>query len=348
MRKVNDYTHIKRLFYIMVSSIICIVLLAVVLSISNTKIITKKKNNNESVSQSNILYEKYDLTKEPKVRVYFINEKCVREIPLETYVKGVVCSEMPVEFNIEALKAQAVAARTYALAHMKDFGNNQYNKRLNADVCDSIQSQVYMTKDKRIKSWPKSKSHEYWTKIEKVVEDTKGEFLAYDNDIVKAPYYFSTSNGKTENSEDVFSKEVPYLKSVESPGEEKAPRFKDSKKYTKDQFLNIIKKRYSNCSVKNMRNEVVIKDKTKGGSVKSVKVGNVTIAGTEFRKIFKLNSAKFSLEFKNKDIIINCEGYGHNVGMSQWGANSMGKSGKKYKEILIHYYTGVNIEKFKY
>lgn len=120
----------------------------------------------------------------------------VKSIPLEEYVKGVVSAEMPAEFHIEALKAQAVAARTYALAHMKGFGENQYNKRINADVCDSVQSQVFMPKDKRIKSWPKEKRNEYWNKIEESVNSTKGNVLVYNNEIVMAPYYFATSNGK--------------------------------------------------------------------------------------------------------------------------------------------------------
>jgi stage II sporulation protein D len=311
-----------------------------------SKIGFEKKKQEEKVD----INRKYKVKSEPKVRVYFVNEKVVRSIPLEEYVKGVVSAEMPAEFHIEALKAQAVAARTYALAHMKVFGENQYNKRINADVCDSVQSQVFMPKDKRIKSWPKEKRTEYWNKIEESVNSTRGKVLVYNNEIVMAPYYFATSNGKTEDSENVFNSEVPYLKSVTSPGEEKAPKFKSSKKVSYDEFIRSIKKQYPKCNInkKDINKKVVIKEKTQSGSVKKIKIDNIEIKGTEFRKILGLNSSKFSLEFKDNHLIVNCSGYGHNVGMSQWGANSMGKSGKKYDYILKHYYKGVNIEILKY
>ncbi|WP_251861552.1 stage II sporulation protein D [Clostridium sp. Marseille-Q2269] len=362
MRRLNRYTNINKLFITIISTVCIMLVLTFVLSFGGedkskiTKTISKFKLENKQQVEKKQQVDKMDINKkyklksEPQVRVYFVNEKVVRAMPLEEYVRGVVSAEMPAEFHIEALKAQAVAARTYVLAHMKGFGDNQYNKRLNADVCDSVQSQVFMPKNKRINSWPKSKRNEYWNKIEESVNSTKGNVLVYNNEIVMAPYYFATSNGKTENSENVFNSEVPYLKSVESPGEEKAPKFKSIKKFSYDEFIKIIKKQYPKCNVnkKNIGKQMVIKEKTPSGSIKRIKIGNVEIKGTEFRKILGLNSSKFSLEFKGNHIIVNCNGYGHNVGMSQWGANGMGKSGKKYDYILKHYYKGVDIETLKY
>lgn len=356
MRRLNRYTNINKLVITIISTVCIMLILSFVLSFSGNKeqkvknpinkIGLEKKKQEEKVD----INKKYKVESEPQVRVYFVNEKVVRSIPLEEYVKGVVSAEMPAEFHIEALKAQAVAARTYALAHMKGFGENQYNKRINADVCDSVQSQVFMPKDKRIKSWPKGKRNEYWNKIEESVNSTKGNVLVYNNEIVMAPYYFATSNGKTEDSENVFNSNVPYLKSVKSPGEERAPKFKSSKKITYDEFIKIIKKQYPKCNInkKDINKKIIIKDKTESGSIKKIKIDNIEIKGTELRKILGLNSSKFSLEFKDNYFIVNCNGYGHNVGMSQWGANSMGKSGEKYNYILKHYYKGVDIEILKY
>ncbi|EJO5346234.1 stage II sporulation protein D [Clostridium botulinum] len=356
MRRLKGDTNINKLVVTIISTVCIMLILSFILSFSghkeqkSSKTINKIKESKEKQEQKIDINAKYKVKSEPKVRVYFVNEKVVRKIPLEQYVKGVVSAEMPAEFHIEALKAQAVAARTYALAHMKGFGENQYNKRIDADVCDSVQSQVYMPKDKRIKSWPKSKRKEYWNKIEQSVNSTKGNVLVYNNEIVMAPYYFATSNGKTEDSENVFSNSIPYLKSVESPGEERAPKFKSSKKISYDQFIKIIKKQYPKCNInkKNISKKIIINDKTESESVKKIKIDNIEIKGTEFRKILGLNSSKFSLEFKDNYLIVNCNGYGHNVGMSQWGANGMGKSGKKYDYILKHYYKGVSIDTLKY
>ncbi len=278
-----------------------------------------------------------------KAKVYIRKSKEIKEIDVEEYVAGVVSSEMQVNFEKEALKAQAVAARTY-----------YYSKRLSscsegqgAEICDSIHCQVYTTKEEKLTTWPESERESNWNKIREAVKETEGDVLVYNGELVKYPQFFSTSSGKTENCIDVFSEDIPYLKSIESPGEEIAPKFKSIVNIDKSTFINTITSNYRNTNLnyENLQNNIKILSRTEGGAVKEIKLGKVTISGVEFRNLFNINSANFTLNIVENEVIINCTGYGHGVGMSQWGANIMAKEGKNYKDILKHYYSGVNIEK---
>lgn len=285
----------------------------------------------------------------PKIKVYITKENKVENMNLEDYVTGVVASEVPVEFCPEALKAQAVAARTFALAHMESFGGHKYKSNTGADVCDTVQCQVFMGKEDRFKTWEPNKREEYWSKITNAVQETDGQFLDYKGELVMEPYYFSVSSGKTEDAQDVFSGNVPYLKSVSSLGEQNAPKYKSLVKMSNMEFINKINSKYKECGIglNELKNQVQIKSKNKGGSIKEIKVGRITLSGTEFRSIMGLNSANFNIQFNGDNVEIDCNGYGHGVGMSQWGANAMAKNGNNYKEILKHYYSGVDIEKIK-
>lgn len=281
------------------------------------------------------------------IKVYISKEKKIKELALEEYTRGVVAAEMPVEFNIEALKAQAVAARTFAVAHMEVYGGKKYPKANGADVTDTVDCQVYMDKDTRLSNWPKSSSGEYWNKITQAVQDTSGQVLKYNGKLVTDPYYFSTSSGKTENGKDILGADEPYLKSVLSPGEESTPKYKSQVRLSYISFVSKVKSQYSNSNLNifNVKGSINIISRTDAGSVKEIKVGNNTITGAKFRTMMGLNSANFSINYNITEVVINCVGYGHDVGMSQWGANVMSKQGKNYKDILTHYYSGVSIEK---
>ncbi|GAA0728204.1 stage II sporulation protein D [Clostridium malenominatum] len=283
-----------------------------------------------------------------KIRVYRTKTKTIEEMDIEEYIKGVVAAEMPAEFNIEALKAQAVAARTYALAHMESVGGNGCGQINEGDICDTVHCQAYISKEDRFKAWPESKGNEYWSKIEEAVLKTKEEVIVYNNSIAKDIYYFAVSGGKTESSEEVFSQSVPYLQSVESTGEEVAPKFTSSLRYTNANFVKMINSYYPNSitSSSNLKNNIKIKNRTSAGGVKELQIGKTTITGTKFRSIMGLNSTNFSFVFNGNTVEIICKGYGHGVGMSQWGANSLGKNGKDYKYIISHYYKGVQIGKY--
>ncbi|MCY6485633.1 stage II sporulation protein D [Clostridium aestuarii] len=319
-----------------------------IVGIDNKKDIKNKKENEGMDSKVSIISKKYS-SDELYIDVYLSKDKKIKKINIEDYVKGVVAAEMPVNFDIEALKAQAVAARTYGLSHIEMFGGKKSGKAYGGDVTDTIDCQAYISKIDRMNMWPKKYKNEYWTKLSKAVDETRNEVLTYKGELVLEPYYFSTSSGKTEDAVDVFSKEVPYLKSVDSYGEEISPKYKTEFKYTYDEFTSIINKSYSKANIKSqlIKEQLAILDRSKGKSVKKIKIGNVEITGREFREVLDLTSSNFTIEFNGNNIIVKCYGYGHGVGMSQWGAQAMAKEGKKYKEILKHYYNGVELFKLR-
>ena len=288
----------------------------------------------------------YSLPKISKVKVFITKENIIKEINLEEYVTGVVAAEMPAGFEMDALKAQAVAARTYTLAHFTESGGILCKNANGANLCDTVHCQVYMNKEERIKLWGKD-GEKYWDKIKTAVESTKGEVLTYNNSLVMEPYYFATSSGKTENSEEVFSNSIPYLRSVESVGEERAPNFKSIKIFGYNELSQIINNNYKNAKVTptSIKKQITVIDRTEAGSVKNIKIGSITMTGSKFRTMLGLKSSNFEIVFNLKSVEIDCTGYGHGVGMSQWGADAMAKEGKNYIQILNHYYQGTVISK---
>ena len=283
-----------------------------------------------------------------KVRLYHKNEDNIEELDLEEYIMGVVASEVPANFNEEALKAQAVAARTFYMNKRKNPCKDA--KSRNGEICDTTNCQVYMSKAERMSKWSKSEAENNWSKIQKAVLDTKGQILTYEESVLEYPQFFAVSSGKTEDAKDVFSMDVPYLKSEESKGEEIAPKYKTTLEVPIKEFLSKINSKYGNAKLKkdNLSAAIKIENHTEAGSVKEIKIGGELIKGTEFRTLFNLNSTNFKFEFGENIIKINCIGYGHGVGMSQWGANVMAKNDSKYDEILKHYYSGVEIQEIKY
>lgn len=279
------------------------------------------------------------------IKLYKSKENKIVEMPIEEYIKGVVASEMPAKFEEEALKAQSVAARTYTLSKLI----NKCGKADGADLCDTTHCQVYTDKNKRIESWGKAHGNEYWDRISNAVDETAGETLFYNDELVLMAQYFAISGGRTEDSKDVFGAEQPYLKSVSSEGEETAgAKYKTTVEISVNDFINKVNSAYPKAKISsNNLSSVKITDRTEGGSVKSMSIGSEEVNGPSFRKALALNSANFNIKFDGKKVYIECKGYGHGVGMSQWGANVMAKEGKEYKDILTHYYTDVDIEKIK-
>lgn len=301
-------------------------------------------NNNNIVKNSEIVFPAGG-----KVKVYRKAEDKVEEIDLEEYVMGVVASEVPASFEEEALKAQAVAARTFYMNRRNNPCKDA--KAKGAEVCDTSNCQVYMSKEDRMLKWSSKERENNWSKIQNAVLDTKGQVLTYNGLVLEYPQFFATSSGKTEDAKDVFSVDVPYLKSEESDGEDIAPKYRSTIKVSATEFINKINEKYKNAKIKkdNLSSTIQIESHTEGGSVKEIKIGSETIKGTEFRELFNLNSANFTLSFENNDEVkIDCVGYGHGVGMSQWGADVMAKNKAKYDEILKHYYNGVEIQNITY
>lgn len=342
MRTEDVFLFVKRFLIFILASIVFIVILSLPLARGGNKLSQDKLNN----ITYNMKHDNVVVVNEIKVKVYRDKTNKIEEMNLEDYIKGVVASEMPAEFHIEALKAQTVAARTYAVTHIKSLGGSGCSKDKNADICDTVHCQAFMSKDDRMAAWPKDKGNYYWSKIEEAANLTKGQVLKYNGEVIKGAYYFAISSGKTENVKDVFSAALPYLKSVESPGEEVAPKYKSTSVYSYSELTSIINEYFdeSIVSPSNLKTNIKIKSKTEAGGVKEIQIGSKTLKGSQFRSMLGLNSTHFSINFGKKDIQIVCTGYGHGVGMSQWGANIYAKGGKSYDQILTHYYQGVKIE----
>lgn len=347
MRRATESIHIKN-FLILTLICVAFTLLAsfIIIGFSSSNTGFVKSIPDFFVKSKDVIF---DSNNSYTISVYMEKEKKVQSMNLEDYVTGVVCAEVPVEFDVEALKAQAVAARTFGAAHMEALGGRKYNSNTGADVCDSVNCQVFMSKEDRFKSWPINSREEYWEKISKAVKETQGEILTYNGKLVMEPYYFSSSSGKTEDAKEVFSEDIPYLKSVDSSGEQDSYKYRTTIKLNYYDFVSKINSRYSkaNISADNVKNSIFIKSRDNSGYVKEINVGNIILKGNQFRSALGLNSANFVILFENNFVQITCTGYGHDVGMSQSGANVMARSGKDYKQILTHYYTGVRINKIQ-
>lgn len=279
------------------------------------------------------------------VKVYNTKKKTVETILLDDYVKGVVAAEMPAEFHIEALKAQAVAARTLAIYRSIKYKDGHSGHK-NAPLCSDVHCQAYLSLPELQVFHGDSWVENYWGKIEEAVDSTKGLLIYYDGEIIE-PLYHSTSGGMTEDAIDVFATDSPYLKSVISPYEEVAPRYKSIKTLTGSEFIGKLNRKYPDAKITkdNFADKIKLIEKTESGRVKKIAIDNKIINGREIRDLFELNSTNFVITYnKNVDLIeITTYGYGHGVGMSQWGANGMAKNGSTYIEILKHYYTDVEI-----
>jgi stage II sporulation protein D len=238
----------------------------------------------------------------------------------------VVACEMPASFEFEALKAMAVASRTYVLNKLKNNENYTYPQ---TDQC-------YITVDEMKEKWGVS-FDKYYEKIKKAVLETKSEYISYNNNPILA-LYFSTSNGYTENVEDVFYEDLSYLKSVSSPWDENTSSFAKSKNYSESEILNAL-----GISDEKI-NSINIISKTTSNRIKEIEVNGVVFKGTDFRKKLGLRSTDFDIEINGSVLNITTRGYGHGVGLSQYGANGMAKEGKNYKEILEYYYSGIEIK----
>ena len=319
-----------------VTIIVSIVFIPILFGFLSSSSMAESNNKVEKVKNKKLV----DVVNLKEVEVYISKENKVEKVPLEEYVLSVVSSEMPATFHEEALKAQSILARTFVINKLITGCNNIKE----GNICDTTHCQAYLNINERKKAWGKE-GDEYLKKLKKVVKETEGKVLSYNDQLVKYPQYFSTSSGNTEDAVAVFSEDVPYLKSVESPGEEISPKYESEISMSISDFKGKIKKSIPNSNLgNNINEEVKILSRNKGGTVDDIKIGDVTIKGKEFRKIFGLNSANFTLEVLDDNIKIKCLGYGHGVGMSQWGANVMAKEGSKYDEILEHYFKGSKIE----
>ena len=243
-------------------------------------------------------------------------------VELEEYIIGVVAGEMPALFSEEALKAQAIASRTYLINHLQS----------NNSISNTTDDQVYLTKEEMKEKW-KDDYDKYYNKIKEAVTATKGLIMYYNNEPIKS-YYFSTSNGYTASSISVFNEQRDYLTSVESPFDQDNS---NTIEISKQDFCNKLDISCNQISITN-----IIKDNS--NRVSKITINNKEFKGTQVRKLLSLRSTDFTFNIKETTIEIITKGYGHGVGMSQYGANNMAKIGYTYEEILKYYYQDIKID----
>lgn len=272
------------------------------------------------------------------VRVYLTDEQRIETVPLEDYVKGVVAAEMPIGFELEALKAQAIAARTYIIRRLKL--DDLSSVPDGADVTDTVQHQVYIPLDKLENKWTGKARDDNMDKLKRAAEETKGLIITYEDEPIQAAF-FSTSNGYTENSEDYWQLQVPYLRSVESPWDKQlSPRYEETVELTTQELYE--KLGLTGKSAKGKPSMKVIEE-TDGKRIKRMKVNGKEFSGREMRERLSLASSQFTWKISGSTVAITTYGYGHGVGMSQWGANGMAMEGSSAEHIIQHYYSGTSI-----
>jgi stage II sporulation protein D len=285
----------------------------------------------------------YNLNKVEEIELNYINNLTIRVkrlktdtidvIPLESYIVGVLAGEMPIYFEKEALKAQAVASRSYAIKRI------EYNKDKEYDVVDSIMNQVYLDEDYLKEAW----GNNYIVNINKLrsaVNETLDECLTYNDKVIDA-LFFSTSNGYTEDADLVFNLNLPYLKSVESKWDEK-----ESSAYSTTTVIPL-NKFYEKLNInynKELKVEIIKRSPT--NRVLELKINNQKFTGKDLYNSLSLRSTDFVITQIGTNVFIDMKGYGHGVGMSQYGALGMAKEGYSYKEILRHYYQNTIIKKY--
>ena len=255
-----------------------------------------------------------------------LEDGCVRIMTMTDYLQGVLMGEMPASFEMEALKAQAVAARTFTVKSMT------LSKHPNAAVCTSPRCcQAYLTQEQYAQ---KGGRQQDVLRLRRAVEETDGQVLYYDGELIVASY-FSCSGGRTEDAVAVWGVDVPYLQAVDSPGEENATHYMDTVQFSASEFERLL-----DTDLSRGIGDYSYSD---GGGVDSVRVGDKEFTGTQLRQLLGLRSTAFTINISGATVEITTKGFGHRVGMSQYGANAMAAEGRNYTEILQYYYIGAEL-----
>ncbi len=325
--------------------ILCFVVLCFILPIIFTKRPQTVKMSNPTLAEEN--QEKKEEKSEPYTYKNYANVKLlhsktgeVQELNMDEYLYGVVSAEMPANYEIEALKAQAIVARTYTAYKI-----SKGSKHGDADICDDSKCcQAWISKESRFEKWNEADRENNWDKITTAVNETAGKIITYNGEPINA-FFHSSSGGITETAANVWGGgDYPYLQSVETTGEDVYTQYASTVTLTKEEVLQKIQDTHPEVVIDwNTENPIQITEYTESGRVKTVQFGNVSMAGVEARTIFGLKSAKFSIEV-SENVTFNVTGYGHGVGLSQTGADAMAKIGFTAEQIINHYYTDVKIE----
>ena len=290
--------------------------------------------------QKEIEIIEYDYSNYKIIKLLHQESKDIEEVNLDEYIACVVSAEMPVSYNLEALKAQAIVARTYTIYKI-----TTSKKHDGADICDeSSCCQAWISKENRLKKWDEEDKVSNWNKILQSVNGTAGKIITYDGKPINA-FFHSNSGGKTEIPFYVWGGTgYPYLQVVETSGEDMYSQYSSEVKFTKDEFIEKITEKHKDFKINfEEKNCIEILKRDESNRVVTVKIGNLNLSGVETRTLLGLRSANFSVEIGEKQILFKVIGYGHGVGMSQTGADALANQGKNYEQIIKHYYTGVEI-----
>ena len=331
----------KKVFIYFFVFLLIFFLLPAMLTKRNSEVSARVPDDNVEKNEETKNNNEYDYKNYGTIKLLHQDTGEVEEVALDTYLCNVVSAEMPADFELEALKAQAVVARTYTIYKI------QNKKHENSDICDdSSCCQAWVSKEERFSRWDEDKRESNWDKIEQSVNETKGKIITYNGAPINA-FFHSNSGGTTELPVNVWGggSEYPYLQVVETAGEEGYTQYSSEATFTQDELIEKLKTKYADITIDfNNAEDIKILEYTDGDRVKTVKFGNHNLSGVEVRTLLGLRSANFTITQENGNIKFSVKGYGHGVGMSQTGADSMAKQGSTAEDIIHHFYTDVEIK----
>ncbi|MGN1299173.1 MAG: stage II sporulation protein D [Candidatus Scatovivens sp.] len=319
--------------------LIILLVFAIPLVFTKNKETVEVISENQNIEDSSVPEEKFDYGEYSSIKLLHTETGEIEQVDMDTYLLNVVAAEMPATYEIEALKAQAVVARTYTIYRIKNGSKHE-----GADICDShLCCQAWISKENRFARWEKSVREENWKKIEEAVNSTKGKYITYNGEPINA-FFHSNSGGITEIPINVWGGSFPYLQSVETSGEDAYSGYSSEVKITKDELIQKMLEKYSDFQIDfKDENCIQILELNESKRVKKIKIGNKELSGVEARNLFSLKSANFSFNIIDDNIIFYVIGYGHGVGLSQSGSDSLAKQGYDYISIIKHYYKDVEI-----
>ena len=331
----------KFLLYFFAFIFICFILPAILTKQAtpvNAQENIEEQQNKEVETQQ--VEKQYDYKKYGTINLLHHLTGQVEKVKLDEYLCNVVSAEMPADYDLEALKAQAIVARTYTIYKAIN------KKHDNADICDDSNCcQAWISKEDRLAKWEEAKRQSNWQKIEQCVNETKGKIVTYNNQPINA-FFHSNSGGKTETPVNVWGgTDYPYLQVVETAGEEGYSQYSSEVEFSNEELINKLKTKYEDIQIDfNNVDDIKILEYTDGGRVKTIKFGNHELSGVETRTLLGLKSANFEITRQNNKIKFTVKGYGHGVGMSQTGADRLAKQGKDFEDIIHHFYADVEIK----
>lgn len=324
----------KKSFIIILIVILFIFLIPLIFT--NKRVVDTSTNNNIDLEVVDFNYSEYS-----EIKLLHKDTDEVEEVKLDDYIACVVSAEMPVSYELEALKAQAIVARTYTIYKI-----TTSKKHDNADICDkSTCCQAWISKENRLKRWKESDAQNNWNKIIRAVNETAGKIVTYNNKPINA-FFHANSGGKTEIPFYVWGGSgYPYLQVVETSGEDAYSQYSSEAEFTKEELERKIREKHSDFEIDLEENDCIeIKERDSSNRVVTVKIGNLNLSGVETRTLLGLRSANFTVDISNNKVNFKVIGYGHGVGMSQTGADALAKQGKNCEEIIKHFYSGVEIK----